>query len=76
MPPSQSERHSIVIGASFLDGKYVAACTCGWKGEKQDTMREASADSASHLDFEAHADGHEIADCPVCQKRICKRAGG
>lgn len=43
--------HAIELESSFLDGGWTAKCSCGWKGVRQDTMREASADSASHLDF-------------------------
>lgn len=46
-------KHTIALESSFLDGGWTATCACGWNGERQDTMREASADSASHLDFEA-----------------------
>lgn len=49
----EGRKHAIELESSFLDGGWTAKCSCGWGGERQDTMREASADSASHLEFEA-----------------------
>lgn len=50
--------HNIELTSGFLDGGWTATCSCGWTGTRQDTMREAAADSASHREFAACT--HEV----------------
>jgi hypothetical protein len=41
--------HTISIVSNFLDDRWAAECSCGWKGIKQDSSEAATADGASHI---------------------------